>query len=219
MSQFNNTRLGEHYVRYKEYSVKPNTYNVYNKNPVIKNNDNQLSIMQEPTAKYDFVEYYLAINSSSRDKTIYPSPNTYVIDLPKEYKNIQSIELLDATIPDKNNVTREPYLLLNIKEVNDVVDSIDANIQKCFAVLKMDTAVQAGYYITLDKNCWEKMPKIYRQPKASISKFSISITDRSGNLFNFLESSPNDITSDHCLFFRIITLENSRTDLNHRNVI
>lgn len=212
-------RLGEHYVRYSEYNVRPNTYNVYNRNPVVKNNDNQLSIMQEPVAKYDCVEYYLAINSGSRDKTVYPSPNNYVIDLPKEYKNIQSIELLDATIPDRNNVTREPYLLLNIKEINDVVDSIDSNIQKCFAVLKMDTAVQAGYYITLDKNCWEKMPKIYRQPKANMSKFSISLTDRSGNLFNFLESSPNDITADHCLFFRIITLENSRTDLNHRNVI
>lgn len=219
MSNYFNNRLGEHYVRYGKYNVEPTQYNLYNRNPVIQNNDSQLSVLQEPLRKYDFVESYLAINSGSRDKTVYPSPNNYVMELPKEYKNVKSIELLDATIPDKNNVTREPYLLLNIKEINDVVDSIDTNIQKCFAVLKMDTAVQAGYYITLDKNCWEKMPKIYKQPKANISKFSITITDRSGNLFNFLESSPNDITSDHCLFFKIITTENDRGDLNHRNVI
>ena len=212
-------RLGEHYNRYANYNVQANSFSPLNRNPVLKNNDTQLSVLQEPSASYELVEYYLAINSSSRDKALYPSPNSYVLELPKEYKNIKSIELLDATIPDKNNVTRQPYLLLNIKEIDDVVDSIDTKLQKCFAVLKMDTPVTSGYFITLDNNCWEKMPKIYRQPKANLSKFTITITDRSGNLFNFLESSPTDITADHCLFFRIITLENSRTNLNHRNVI
>ena len=69
---------------------------------------------------------------------MYPSPNSYVIDLPREYKNIKSIELLDATIPDKNNVTRQPYLVLNIKEINDVIDSIDPVLNQAFAVLKME---------------------------------------------------------------------------------
>jgi hypothetical protein len=211
-------RLGEHYVRYSSYNVQPNQNNKYNRNPVITNNDVKLSILQEPEINYTYNEYYLAINSSKRDTTLYPSPNSYVIDLPREYKNIKSIELLDATIPDKNNVTRQPYLVLNIKEINDVIDSIDPVLNQAFAVLKMDTPIQSGYFITLDKNCWEKMPKIYKQPKANLSRFSISITDRSGNLFNFLESSPTDITADHSLYFKIITLETDRAELRHRNV-
>jgi hypothetical protein len=211
-------RLGEHYVRYSSYNVQPNQNNKYNRNPVITNNDVKLSVLQEPEINYTYNEYYLAINSSKRDTTLYPSPNSYVIDLPREYKNIKSIELLDATIPDKNNVTRQPYLVLNIKEINDVIDSIDPVLNQAFAVLKMDTPIQSGYFITLDKNCWEKMPKIYKQPKANLSRFSISITDRSGNLFNFLESSPTDITADHSLYFKIITLETDRAELRHRNV-
>jgi len=212
-------RLGEHYVRYNSYNVQPNQNNKYNKNPLISQNDVKLSVLQEPDITYNYNEYYLAINSSSRDTTLYPNPNNYVIDLPREYKNIKSIELLDATIPDKNNVTRQPYLVLNIKEINDVIDSIDPVLNKAFAVLKMDSPIQTGYFITLDKNCWEKMPKIYKQPKANLSRFSISITDRSGNLFNFLESSPTDITADHSLYFKIITLETDRAELRHRNVI
>lgn len=211
-------RLGDHYIRYSNYAVEPRTSMRGYESSIISQNDTQLSVLQEPNVKYDYKQDFLAINSGSRDKTLYPSPNNYVIELPKEYKNIKCIELLDATIPDKNDVTQQPYLLLNIKEINDVVDSIDPNIQKSFAVLKMDTPIKSGYYITLDKICWEKMPKIYRQPKASLSKFSITITDRSGNLFNFLESNPNDITADHCLFFKITSLENDRKDLNYRNI-
>jgi hypothetical protein len=75
---------------------------------------------------------YLSIDSHDRDRTKYPNPNEYTIPLVssdttnqhgsvpgKRYKNVTSIELISAVIPNRANVLDEIYLILQVDEITD----------------------------------------------------------------------------------------------------
>ena len=55
---------------------------------------------------------YFTVSSRDRDITVYPDVNRYSVHLPRDYREIHSIELIQGIIPDANNVTREPYLVV-----------------------------------------------------------------------------------------------------------
>lgn len=219
-----NQRLGEHYQRYARQQYSSSNQNDFTsnhyENVYDKNYNIPLSVKQEPEIEYTRVEYYLTVSSRDRDRTVYPSVNRYVIQLPREFRNIASIELIQAIIPDKNNVTHEPYLLLMIDEIKDVMISSDKAMSESFAVLQL-TSPLVGF-IQLDKRIHENTVKEFRTPMAGLSKMSISLKKYDGTLFNFGNDSspptPHDIDFQNTFVFKIICLEKSRTNLNQRNV-
>ena len=202
-------------------------------------NNRQLSVQQEPNIQYEEVIHYLAIDSGDRDRSKYPNPNSYTVHLDGSsnqtgavamggYKNVQSVTLIQATIPDQaasGSILDEPYLLLKVSEfdgLNNVYNGTNANLTSCFAIMNMDAPYSTGDFFNINLDIVSKTPKIFRGKLATIDKLSIQITDKDGNLFGFgTDSSPPtapDQTLQHLLVFKIVTLERKIDQLNNRGV-
>ena len=216
------SRLGQHYQRYNTLNTDESNKYQFTSNDytnVFSNNTNQqLSIQQEPNAVYDKNEHYLIVSSEDRDVSAYPSSSNFVLNLDKEYRNITCIELIQAIVPDKNNITSEPYLLLKINELENTMDSCNKQISESFAILQICNPTVTGSFLQMDKRIYENVILNYQIPKANLAKLSIKITDSQGNIFEFGGSGTT--TKDYqCLFvFRITTLDTSRKSLNNRTV-
>jgi hypothetical protein len=215
-------RLGEYYNRYERINTDEYNKNQYTSNDfktVFSNNFNQqLSISQEPDVKYELRENYLIVSSTDRDVNTYSSSSNFVIQLEKEYKNIVSVELIQAIVPDKNNVTAEPYLLLKIKEFENTMDSNNKQVYDSFAILQVCTPTITNSFLQIDKRIFENVTLNYRTPRANLSKLTIQITDAEGNIFDF-GGSGTTTKANQCLFvFKIVTSDSNRSLINNRNV-
>lgn len=200
--------------RFTEFNV-----NDYNSHDYAKAHSpgEHFSVKAEPDIQYEEQIDYLFINSDDRDTSVYPNPNAYVTRFPKEFRNISSIELINAIIPDKNLITQEPYLLLRIDEIDDVMTSNNKHIADSFAFLALANATTAGGFITIDKRIHENTPKVFTTPKASLDKMTISLTDHKGTPWNFGSDTLVPTKSlQHTLVFRIITLRKRRDGLSFR---
>ena len=183
--------------------------NVTNSFPLAQ--DTQFSEITEPGIEYQDKESYLIITSKSRDTTLYPSSSNFSVELNDEYRNIKSIELIQAIIPDKGAVTQEPYLLLQINEIDNVMDSPDDIIRKSFAFLCTNTATEPDHFISIDRSVHENTPKIYSNLRASLSKMTIRIVDSNGNVFSFGSPvDPKDKLYQTTFIFKIVTVEKKR---------
>lgn len=217
-------RLGEHYNRYSEknfFESNRNQYSNQNYDVVYTNDSNsQYSVSQEPNLQYQQKIHYLTISSKDRDVTVYPNVNHYSLKFPNEFKNIHSIELIQAIIPDQNNVQNEPYLLLQVDEIQDVMVSNDKNISNSFAILQLASPTKAGTFIQIDRRIHEYTVKCYDTPKAYLSRMTVNIVDSDGVPFNFGTDTPSppNKTYQNTFIFKIVTLEKQRSVLNHRNV-
>ena len=214
---------GEHYNRYNrsnfsEINSKQFDQNNY-ENVYDKQYNAQLSISQEPDIEYETTTHYLAISSKNRNVNQYPNVNRYTINLRTEYKNISKIELIQSILPAKNDVDKEPYLLLSIDEIEEVVHSNDVNIANSFAILQLSKPITTDGFIIMDKKIHENTVKYFKTPKANLSKMTITISDSDGVPFNFgTDSNPPDKQYQNTFIFRIQTLEKKRSQLNYRNV-
>lgn len=189
-----------------------NTDNINWKNEMV-----QRSINQEPDITYQQVVRYITISSLERDTTVFPNPGRFSLHLSKELKNIISIELIQAIIPNVNSVTSEPYLLLKIDELEDVMESNDRNISDAFALIQM--AQPTGGFIHTDKRVYENTVKTFLTPKASLSKMTLKITDLVGNEFDFKGVNSVLNKSIQVTFvFKAIVLEKQREVLKFRSV-
>lgn len=215
--------------RYNRYQTNPlsesnalnysgNRYNeVYN-----ELNNAKLSIEQEKNIEYEEVVHYVSISSRDRDYSVYPNVNRYVVNFPTEFKNVSNIQLIQAIIPDQNNVRSEPYLLLKIDELEDVMVSRDRNVSDAFAMIMLSSPPTPGGFISMDTKIHENTVKYFRIPKASLSKMTVSITDCDGVLFDFGESLVSPATPgksyQNTFVFKVTVLEKKRMSLSHRNV-
>jgi hypothetical protein len=195
--------------------------NMYNQ-VYTESNNSQLSTMAEPSIKYEYVNHYVSVSSRDRLLDQYQNVNRYVVNLPEELRNIYSIELVQAIIPDVNNVLQEPYLLLKIDEIEDVMLSVDRNMSDAFAILQLCSPTVPGGFIQIDKRVHEHTVKYFKTPKATLAKMSISITDCNGVLFNFGANEtvghPVNKALQNTFVFKVVCLEKQRETLNTRGV-
>jgi hypothetical protein len=183
-------------------------------------NDRNLSVLQEPDIEYEYTINYVALESKSRDTTAYPQPNSYRIVFGDSYRNVKSIELIAATIPDKNSVLSEPYLVLKIDEF-DNIESSDTNLDNAFTILQLNSPNSSGSFIDLDMYICSGTVKIFKTPLARLDRMSVSIRDYDNTLFDFgddTSGSPPNKQFQNMLLFKIITQERKRDPLQHRNV-
>jgi len=219
-------KLGQHYTRYSDQGYQPsnqNPFNSHDTNTVYSQQANQQrSTTIEPEIKYSEYEYYIVVRSEDRDTTNYPQPQSYRVPIEHEIKNIHSIELIEGYVPDQNNVTREPYLVLDIPELRDhPMICTSRVISNAFTILQMSSPVTAGYFIWFDKRTHENTVKYYRNSKAQLKHLTINIRDHLGNLFNFGDDtagSPPNKALQNMFIFKVVVREKSHDTLNYRNV-
>jgi hypothetical protein len=214
-------RLGSYYNRYSDQNfIEANRQSfAQNDYKTVYDKPTNTSLLHEPNMEYEHLEHYLSISSRDRDMSLYPDVNKYIVNFPREFKNIHSIELVQAIIPAQNNVEQEPYLLLNIDEIQDVMISNDRYIANAFAFLQLAAPTTASGFIQIDKRIHENTVKTFQTPKASLSKMTINISDCTGTLFNFGTDGPTPLKSlQNTFIFKIITLEKRRRPLDQRNV-
>lgn len=229
MSDFNNnnfpiqkgTMNPQHYNPYRNYNTNQveqyNAQNLMYSNSVdnLTNEVKQpLSIQQEPNIEYEKREHYLVVTSLNRNTTTHPNQNHYQIILDKEYKNLYQIELIQSILPDRNNITEEPYVLLKVDEISETMDSVDTAISNSFAILCLPSPT--GNYLVIDKRIHENVVKTFIQPKAKLDKLTMSICNHLGQPFNF--GTGNEKQLQNTFVFKLITLERKRDTLSHRNV-
>lgn len=215
-------RLGQQYDRYNKSNYVEFNDNQFDRNDLKKNflnEKNPLSLIQEPSIEYSTRDEYIVISSADRDINNYPNPNHYTITLPSELKNIQSIEIINGVIPDKNNVLQEPYLLLKIDELENVMISSNKAISDSFAILHLQPSFKSVYFLNVDKKTFEHVVLNYITPKASLSKLTVTITDANGTPFDFGNDSGGPNKSLQNMFvLKAVVLVKNRNSLNHRNI-
>lgn len=216
-------KLSEPYNRYTKVQLDSNNVSNFDQNnrTVVFNKESnaQYSVIQEPKIEYQTKDSFLVVSSHDRDHNVYPSTSSYQIQFQKEYKNVTSIELIQAIVPNQNNVDEEPYLVLQIDEVNEVMDSNDDTISKGFAL--MGLVPSSGPFLYLDKCIHENTVKNYVQPKASLDRMTIHIRKYDGSLFDFGSDTPppnKNKNRQTTFIFKVQTMEKTRASLNHRNV-
>ena len=187
--------------------------------------------------KQRLIEKYLSINSYDRD--IISSPYRYAYTasfVNNRYRNIDSIGVTKIVIPDEivqlndpikkafnhDFVFTYPYLLLQIKEFDDVYDGTNNFVRKSFCTLLFDKSYKSqngrGYVVLKPAQCEKKT--FYPAPLSSLNKLTISILKPNGELFN--TSADNykilQITYDSTYPNYILITTNSYFDINEFDV-
>jgi Zn-dependent M16 (insulinase) family peptidase len=210
-----NQRIGEHYIRYNTNVVEQSNKSEYNKNDYSQVFDNkQLSVVD---IDYSKQVDYLVVNSGSRDPVLFPNSCNFILDLNDEFKNISQMELIQAIIPDKNNVQTQPYLLLKIKELQNTMSSNDRNISESFAIIQLAPPTLAGTFIQCDKRINEYVKFHNKSKKPNLKRMSISVTDPLGTVFDFGANGSLDPIYQTTFVFKITTEEKNRSVLNQRS--
>jgi hypothetical protein len=182
------------------------------------------------------VPHYLTLDSRDRDRTTWRNTNQYKIPLVApdnkpsvmspnvRYKNIYSVSLLSAVIPNLGGVLSEPYLLLQIDEIDDVYDAANPACARAFTKLYFKEVCPGSSYLRLDKGVGDPLTKIYwPAPRASLESITISFRHYDGTLFDFGPDAlpPADPLPDRqtsiTLELRTFVVDSGKA-IGHRNI-
>lgn len=140
---------------------------------------------------------HLTIHSKDRDMTRFPNSNNFQIKLSDTcgpLKDIKSIKLAGGCMPDSQSMTSLPYLCLWIDELTrgEHIRSTDPVMQKTFAILQPDRAIEQGSYFQL-KADWFDFSHVHLD--GDINQLTVSVRSPDGTLYAF------DNNADFHLFF------------------
>ncbi len=127
---------------------------------------------------------FVSICSKDRDRNKYPSTSQFTIVLPHAIRNVVSIELVDSVIPNTNSVTNEPYLALAVQELEGAIESLDASLSRAVALLYTANVEHINPFIHTRQSSGIAV-KYYNTVKSSLGKFSVSVLDEEGLVFDF----------------------------------
>lgn len=134
-------------------------------------------------------EHYEHIDSGNRNLTntnrpVYPSRANFKIELDSTVRDIHSVELLGLVLPNLDNILDEPYLILQIDELNGIYAG-NPRIP-CTAVVHLQNPIAGQNYthVAACKKVAERSPIFYRPPKAKIDALTIKILKSDGTLVN-----------------------------------
>jgi hypothetical protein len=177
-----------------------------------KHKSNEVFFERMPEDKYEYKEHYVIIDSKDRDRTKFPNPNNYTIqfnngtdgNIEEQFKNIVSIQLVDAIVPDAVT-TDVPYLTLDIPELKSSYAGTNNHLSNTFALLLPESRG------TPYARCKFVSPALnkYRTPISSLNKLTIQIKNSDGSFYSFGTDAtpPTDpiVTLQSQLIFKFVT--------------
>ena len=182
----------------------------------------------------DDPSWFLSIDSSDRDRSKYPNPFKYTIYMVgssdqqnvtgHRYKNIHSIELISAILPNVEEITNELYIILQIDELRDVgFNSSNQNLQQAYAKLVMHHHLNDNFLL-LDADNSRPLKRIYYPSlKGSIDKLTITLKKPNGDIIDLGPDSDPDQPPikdiQNSFTFRIISkIPDVDAAIGHRNI-
>ena len=212
-------------TQYLEEDTAPMTYpDVYAPREFLQ--APQLNLISNPS-------WFLSIDSSDRDRAKYPNPFKYTIHMTgssdhenvtgHRFKNVYSIELISAVLPNVDEIKDELYIILDIEELEDIgFDSSNQNLKGAYAKLVMQTHINDNFLL-LDSDNSRPLKRIYYPaPKASIDRLTIKLMKPNGDIIDLGPDSDPDQPPikdiQNSFTFRIITKVPDTAPLGHRNV-
>jgi hypothetical protein len=181
----------------------------------------QLSVIQEPDIQYEETVYYLNVNSSDRDTINYPLQYDFALSLPKKYTNVKKVELISVIFPNTTNIIQEPYLVLDINEINTMEFTLQQNTHKGFSVCPLKNPNQGsgnGGFILTELGCSYHISTDYKVPK-ELSRLTVKVRDYTGALYTFGNSIGSGSTAKNqqiSFILRITCVDACRKPLNLR---
>lgn len=175
------------------------------------------TIMSKLDQKYRVFDHYITINSAKRDIVNHPLHYSFRINLKDHVKNVKEVELINAIIPNTPGLKEEPFILLDVSELNHI--SVPGNPNDYFTVISTTRANDyIGNFISPNLGSAYRTSKVFRTP-ATLSSITINVRDQDGNLYDF--GTPGGSTAKNLqstFVFRVRTEEVDRSAVSHRNV-
>ena len=121
--------------------------------------------------EYQIHRHFVFVSSSLRDRDKYPMTTDFKIDLPKEYRDVISVELTAGNLPNLDSISDDAFLFLDVKDLNhiDTCENTDY-----FGILTLHKA-NSNNFFTLDKSSTNAMPITFRPPKQKLSNVYIKL--------------------------------------------
>ena len=148
-------------------------------------------IIQEHDDQHEYhnISRFFIIESKDRDRSLYPSPADFKIDLPQYCNNITRISITGGTVPKLDNVDLDPYLYLDVPELN-YISSTSNNTY--FGILSLNS-FNTAQFLNLDKSCTNLMHNIYIQPKLELRSIHIKLLHPNGDPVDFGTQTDTDV--------------------------
>lgn len=154
--------------------------------------------------KYIRRKHYVLINSKDRDTDAYPQPESYTIDLPTTFKNIESVRLVSGTVPDVNNVRDEPFLILDVKEFNETYSKFHTSSGNIciFDIIRFSEHRTSTKFNYIQPG----LNNFYKPVLAKLRRLTIKIRDQNGSLFSFGDDTIFDLLRQNSFIFELTEL-------------
>jgi hypothetical protein len=147
-----------------------------------------------PSSHVKTREHYITIDSRDRNRDQWPSTSHFEVKmtpssaytgamLNKTYKNIKSIEFVNAVFPNLNGVLSQMYLYLVIPEIEGVYDATNHTGLAAFAKLIPTRVV--GNYVYTSSGELDAQKKIYELHGQRIDKLTLQFKKYDGTIFDF----------------------------------
>lgn len=168
--------------------------------------------------------FMLSTDSHDRDRTRFPGTNNFLVKvgpsstfngafITEPFKDIQSIELTSAIIPDVALLTSEPYLVVDVTEFHGGGNAYYATnraTENSIAKLYFDLPSVGGFYRIIPNKKGELTKITFRPPLAQLSQLRISLRKSDTTLFDLgTDTSPPttvDKTLQTSFTFKIVAL-------------
>ena len=144
--------------------------------------------------KPGYREYYVTVDSTDRDRTVWnsssrfqikmePSPTFQGATLSRAFKNVKSVDIIKVVYPNTNNVVNEMYLYLCVPELEGTIETT-ANFGKSAIAQLLPTKVVGNFVYSIYHE--DVHPKMYYPVEGMrIDKLTLEFRKKDGSLFDF----------------------------------
>ena len=122
-------------------------------------------------------KYNINVDSTFRDKDLYPNPYQYTFQLPFTIQNIKYIQLLSSELPYTSS-TGFPYMYITSKAIPNMVKT--AQVNNIFARIQLNTNVSQNSIVF---NSFSSNLTIYTPPKPSLTDIDIELYNPDGTYY------------------------------------
>jgi hypothetical protein len=180
-----------------------------------RNNITDPVVQSDPEMAFETERNYLFISSSMRDRSQYPDPSNFKIELSEPLRDIVSIELSSGVLPNKGNIAGDGYLLLDVPELNHIKG---ADGSKYFGILGLQHHPSPNReYFNLDKSNTNDMPVVFRPIRKRLDSLTLILRHPDGSMVQFGDenaASPADLLLQTQFTFEIRTKVRKRVGLD-----